>query len=32
MSVKVLITRTVPQDKAREMLNLFRENILEKLI
>jgi len=25
MSVKVLITRTVPQEKAREMLNLFRE-------
>ena len=25
MSVKILITRTVPQDKAREMLNLFRE-------
>lgn len=25
MSVKVLITRNVPQDKAREMLNLFRE-------
>jgi heme-degrading monooxygenase HmoA len=25
MSVKVLITRTVPGDKGREMLNLFRE-------
>jgi heme-degrading monooxygenase HmoA len=25
MSVKVLITRTVPGDKAREMLSLFRE-------
>lgn len=25
MSIKVLITRTVPQDKARGMLNLFRE-------
>jgi heme-degrading monooxygenase HmoA len=25
MSVKVLITRTVPEDKGREMLQLFRE-------
>ncbi len=25
MSVKVLITRTVPQEKGRDMLNLFRE-------
>jgi heme oxygenase (mycobilin-producing) len=25
MSVKILITRTVPQDNAREMLNLFKE-------
>ena len=25
MSVKVLITRTVPREKARDMLNLFRE-------
>jgi len=25
MSIKVLITRVVPQDKARDMLNLFRE-------
>lgn len=25
MSIKVLIKRTVPQDKSREMLNLFRE-------
>ena len=25
MSVKVLITRTIPQDKARDMLNLFME-------
>ena len=25
MSIKVLITRIVPQDKARDMLNLFRE-------
>ena len=25
MSVKVLITRTVPSDKGREMLSLFRE-------
>ena len=25
MSVKVLITRTVPQDKGREILQLFRE-------
>ena len=25
MSVKVLIQRTVPEDKAREMLQLFRE-------
>ena len=25
MSIKVLITRTVPLDKARDMLNLFRE-------
>jgi heme-degrading monooxygenase HmoA len=25
MSIKVLITRTVPQEKARDMLNLFRE-------
>lgn len=25
MSIKVLITRTVPQQKARDMLNLFRE-------
>ncbi len=25
MSVKVLITRTVPRDKSREMIQLFRE-------
>lgn len=25
MSIKVLITRTVPRDKGREMLQLFRE-------
>ncbi len=25
MAIKILITRTVPQDKAREMLNLLRE-------
>ena len=25
MSIKVLITRTVPQDKGRDMLNLFKE-------
>ena len=25
MSIKVLITRTVPQEKAKDMLNLFRE-------
>ena len=25
MAVKVLITRSVPQDNSREMLNLFRE-------
>ncbi len=25
MAIKILITRTVPQDKAREMLTLFRE-------
>jgi len=25
MSVKVLIKRTVPQEKSREMLNLFKE-------
>jgi heme-degrading monooxygenase HmoA len=25
MSIKVLITRIVPQDKSRDMLNLFRE-------
>ena len=25
MSIKVLITRTVPQEKARDMLNLFKE-------
>ncbi len=25
MSVKILITRTVPQEKARQMLALFRE-------
>ena len=25
MTVKVLITRTVPQDKGREMLRLFKE-------
>jgi heme oxygenase (mycobilin-producing) len=25
MSVKILITRTVPQEKAREMLNLFKK-------
>jgi heme-degrading monooxygenase HmoA len=25
MSIKVLITRTVPRDKARDMLQLFRE-------
>ena len=25
MAIKILITRTVPQDKAREILKLFRE-------
>jgi len=25
MSVKILITRTVPQEKARDMLNLFKK-------
>ena len=25
MSIKVLITRTVPQEKARDMLNLFKK-------
>jgi heme-degrading monooxygenase HmoA len=25
MSIKVLITRTVPQEKGRDMLNLFKE-------
>jgi len=25
MAIKILITRTVPQEKAREMLTLFRE-------
>jgi heme-degrading monooxygenase HmoA len=25
MAIKILITRTVPQDKAREMLTLFRK-------
>jgi heme-degrading monooxygenase HmoA len=25
MSIKVLIKRTVPQDKSRDMLNLFKE-------
>ena len=25
MSVKILITRTIPQEKTRDMLNLFKE-------
>jgi heme oxygenase (mycobilin-producing) len=25
MSVKILITRTIPQEKARDMLNLFKK-------
>ena len=25
MSIKILITRTIPENKARDMLNLFRE-------